>query len=517
MSRWTALALLVMVCGLGVGLRVADLRADGPTFFPNGLTESAPVKDEAAKCLAPRNRVLFGAWSPSPLDDYRFWETLSPVWTGSLYLWFAACGPGYSQARMFSVFWSLVSMVALFFILSGRSLRAGLLAAVFFAANFYLVSFGRLGLLETMLNALLILSFLCLVRAGKRPGLVYAAAGLWLAAWFVKQNAVVFLPVIFFAGLLGADRRGRRAALITGSVVLLVAAACLLWPDYRIRSIMNLRHALDYRPDPTYLWMRIDPARTLAALARNLTTGFTRGFMSMSPLSGLPALAALIELAIPKRRPGYGRVGMLAAIWWLSAFIVLSFQGQLAPRFHLILLPATLLLSAMTLDRLADTAGKIGGRVRPTTVMAAVVGAVVVLDLSTWSSFSGSSHEIEKGERKLMEIIGDRPATLSGEWAGPLAFDTPYKYFYLKNVFNRTAEQTAGLGITHLLIQAGEEDGEDIDPAARRMRKYFPAAWSARKAVGSIRLGEQTEVIVYELPPQPWAEGSAAIEDEGTR
>ncbi len=504
-SRYLALAAIVF-CGLG--LRLAHIDADGPMIFPNGFSSSAPVKDEAAKCYAPRSRVLWGKWTANEADDYRYWDTLSPVWTYSLYAWLRLGRPAYEWARGYAVAWSGLSILLLYWILARRSAGAALFAAALFAVNVYAVHYGRLALLETPLNGLLIVAFALQAKAKDQPAYMALAALCWLMAWFTKQSAVVYAPVLAGGALimyLRADGENRKYYLIGVAatlVVLAMAAACFLDFDYRVRSVMNVRHAMDYRPDPTYLWMRVSPARTWEAVAANLTTGVFNGYFLMSPVASVLALIEIGAIAADFRRGKYvDAISVTAVIWWLSARVVLIFQAHESVRFYLVQLPPTVILGAMAVDRMLK--GSSRNRSKIGFVLFAAFASLAV-HLPPWLVWHAAHPlEVEKGAKNLRLLVPEGEAVLAGEWAPPLAFNGGQRYFYLKNVFNREPERIKALGVTHLVVDSSKLGGPDMDPAVRRTRKFFPSAWDKRAELGRFKLWEgedgEVEIIVFRV------------------
>jgi hypothetical protein len=104
----------------------------------------------------------------------------------------------------------------------------------------------------------------------------------------------------------------------------------------------------------------------------------------------------------------------------------------------------------------------------------------------------------------IESMIGPERAEVVGEWAVPFCFDTGYRAYYLKSVFNRGREQIAALGPTHLLVEEGKEsEGEEMDPAVRRFKKFFPAAYERRRELGRFRAfagaPDETVTILYRI------------------
>jgi len=507
--KYRVLILLALVVLLGAGMRIVHLGADSPTTFPNGYSSTAPVKDEAAKCFAARNKALFGSFTTRPADDYRYWEILSPFWTWTMYGWLKLAGVSYERARMAAVMWSVLTIVLAYLILADKDRRAALFSAALFAVNFYAVVFGRLALLETPVNALLLLAFAFQARAVKNPLMLAPASAAWLCAWLTKQSAAVYLPVLVLGGLYvllyAQDSDGKRRALGAAFVALAIIAAglCFASWDYRLRTVMNFRHAMDFQPDPSYLWMRVSLQRTLSAVADNLSVDLVRGYLAMMPVAAPLALmeAVLIGWALLRRKEA-DALSVFALAWWLAARVVLTLQGQKFVRFYLIEVPPSVILAGLAAARLM-----VYQRSRSRLASAALIGmlaAGAACHLVPWGLWVlESPREIERAGRQLGALIGERPAAVVGEWAGPLTFETGYKSYYLKSVFNRTSEHASALGITHLLETKRGVEGAETDPAARRIIKFFPSAYDDKKKLGEIVMweGEDREAVLslYEI------------------
>ena len=540
-SRFFFPLLLIAVVGPGLLLRAVHLGADGPTVFPGGLYSDAPLKDEAAKGFAARSRCLFGAWSASPADDYRFWEVLSPVWTWSQYFWFKLTGPGYRGARLLSIAWSALAALFLYLALSRQSLSrsgqsnrraAGVIAAAFMSFNFHCLIFGRLGLLETPLLALLIMAFYFQSRASEHPANWIMASGLWLMAWLVKQSAIIYLPVLILGFVLQSASGGARRRLVfwTGliSITLALAAAGAMFLDwdYRVRSVMNLRHSLDYLPDQSREWMQVTPSRTLDSIRYNLGRGLIQGYLAMFPISGPLAILELVFIAIAiVRTRKIELLPALAALWWLSARGALTLQGQAFPRFYIMQAPSTFLLAALALARLLPASPAVPGRRLRQVFVVAVMALSLLVNLLPWARWvRDDSREIERGGRWLVQVIGPEEATVVGEWAGPLCFDTPYRTFYLKNVFNRRGCQLVALWPTHLLLVESKESlrfhDDDVDPAVRRFMRWFPSEFKQRQKLDELTLfagtRDEMTLILYRIDLPAAARDYCRDHPEGT-
>ncbi len=503
----------LMVIILVACLRLVNLGADAPVEFPNGFRAMAPVKDEAAKGYASRNKALFGEWYTSEKDQYRFWEVLSPVWIWMLWLWFKVAGVGYYSYRIFSVLWSALTVIG-FFLCLGRFRYAGLLAGVIFALNFYTIIYGRLGLMETTVNGLLVLSFACLLRVIERPVWIFPSAFLWLACWFTKQSAAVYLPV-FFTGAIMISRPftpgvWRRPESRAAFLVFLAAVILAVWPflfgEYRFRTSINFCQLMGYRQD-CLDWLGILARDKIRPERLHLWTNMTRGYLVMFPVAGS---LALIEIFIVIYKYSKGErpssEETLLIFWWLLARFALIFQGRLAPRFWLIQVPPVMMLAGIALHRILTFAPSSArwhgiGRLR----WAAVAGVLIfctAYHLIPWAHWVRENpRSIEKGTTKMIEAIGEIKAVVIGEWAPPLCFDTPYKYYYVKTPFNTSPEQLESFGITHILIE-NEEDAREPSVVIS-FRKAFPEAYEAMTRLDEIVLLENTRtparVVLYSV------------------
>jgi 4-amino-4-deoxy-L-arabinose transferase-like glycosyltransferase len=505
---------LILLLLLSSGLKLVHLRADAPRLFPNGFESSDPVKDEAAKSYEARNRALFGAWVTSPADDYRYWNTLSPAWTHSLWLWFKLCGVSYPALRLFSVLWAALGIFAVGrFFPAQKNALAGPLAAILFAFNFYLLIYGRLGLMETALNTALLGSVMLLVRAEDRPGLFPLAGLIFFFAYLIKQSAAAFLPVLALAALLAPSGR-RRFGMITLAMVILALAALFLWPDYWLRSVMNFRHALGWQPDASHRWMRFELPVTGRALSQAFGfTGLVRGYVLMLPMAGPLALLEIIIFLYrwAKTRTGERAEALLIA-WLLCARAALAFSPHTVVRFYLIQFPPVCLLAGLLLERILRTAAPgthdfrgaadLRGAADPSRAqrrlaVAALIVLSLIFDLVPFLGWLRSpSYQIRDAGQALHKALGPGPAVLIGEWAGPLCLESPDRTFYVKNIFNRRPEQLMQFGITHLLYS-----DPDQDPAIKSFRKALPGPFEKRRLILTLPLfNDQLSLFRVEVP-----------------
>jgi 4-amino-4-deoxy-L-arabinose transferase-like glycosyltransferase len=491
-ARTSSLSFLgvILLVLLSSGLKLVHLRADAPRTFPNSFESSDPVKDEAAKSYEARNRALFGAWATSPADDYRYWNTLSPAWTHGLWLWFKLLGVSYPALRIFSILWAGLGIFAVGrFFPAPKHALAGPLAAVFFAFNFYLLIYGRLGLMETALNTALLGCALLLVRGLDRPGLFPLAGLVFFLAYLIKQSAAVFLPILALAALLAPAGR-RRFGWITLAALVLALAALLLWPDYRLRSVMNFRHVLGWQPDASHRWMRFELPVTGQALSQAFGfTGLVRGYLMMLPVAGPLALFEIIIFLYSwVKTRSLDRTEALLVAWLLCARAAVAFSPHTVVRFYLIQFPPVCLLAGLLLARILRAAPDRLSSSNRNLAVASLLVISLVLDLAPFLGWLRSpSYQIRNAGQALQKALGPAPAVLIGEWAGPLGLESPYRTFYVKNIFNRRPESLIQFGITHLLYS-----DPDQDPAIKSFREAFPGPFEQRQLLTTLPLFDET-------------------------
>jgi len=486
---WPLLALLVLVL-LSTGLKLVHLRADAPRLLPNGFSSSAPVKDEAAKSYEARNRALFGHWTTSPADDYRYWNTLSPAWTHSLMLWFKLFGVSYPSLRLFSIFWSALAVLILWrFFPPPNHQAAGPLAAILYALNFYLLIYGRLGLIETALNTLILLGLALLLRARARPRLFPLAAAVFYLAFLFKQSAAAFFPLLALAAILAPAGR-RRTAWLSLFILLAASAALFLWPDYWLRSVMNFRHALGWRPDATHHWMLFEFPVTRQALAQAFgSIGFLRGYLLMMPVAGTLALLEIIVFCYRGLQTrAWDRPELILIAGLLCARLVLAVSPHTVVRFYLIQFPPACLLAGLLLQRILLAAPDRSSAGNRRLAVASLIALALLFNLVPYLRWlRDPAYQIQEASQALQKTIGPGPAVLIGEWAAPLSLETPYRTYYVKNIFNRRPEQLMQFGITHLLFSDPE-----ADPAIKSFRQTFPGPFEQRELLLTLPLFEET-------------------------
>lgn len=506
---WLFKILLALFFFILLAIRFCHLLADPPLSFPNSWRSYETFTDEAAKAYQARNYALFGKWNLSPQDQYRIWKVLSPVWVYPLMLWFNALGVSYATLRIFSIVWFAIGLLFIFLIWrESASKKAGLYAVLFFNFNFFLFIYSRLGLMETMLNTFLLLSFCLLAFSFKRNWLFPLSLLAFLSAYFIKQNALLLAPVFIVGYFLTFGNPLQKKFWLNkanwASLILAVLSISLLYyllhqPAYRLFTIMNLRHGYGLPPDTSRAGLVIRPDFIRDSISYHLSLiGLWQTYFAFDPVVCTLALVEIICIIYfwtHRKRPE--NVELLLLIW-LSCFrILLAGSSARVERFWLPQVPSMILLAGAGLNRIAQWLDKKYARLK------IILVSLVILLSFAWNFhfwlkwFAHPRYELISAGKKLEQALGDKPAVVIGKWAGPLLFPSKHQYYYVKNIFNRKQQQLNSFGVNYLLL--GETPllvrykfELEQDSYQTSFQQAFPKAFAEKKLI--------TEIPFYDSP-----------------
>jgi hypothetical protein len=209
-ARWSFLKVptvsggLAMIAIVGVVLiRTINLGSDIPKGIP-GEEDYGIYADEGYKTLSARNMAVFGTTKWHPGDDYHGWLAASPITQGAFYFAFMAFGQTLETARMVSVAWFAILLIAFGIAYYGyRSsplFWAGLLMLGF---QYILWVHSRTAILEIATLSIFYAVLLLLRKfsnAALRNAIVIAVAGV-VAIFGVKQDASIIVAPAFVGAL----------------------------------------------------------------------------------------------------------------------------------------------------------------------------------------------------------------------------------------------------------------------------------------------------------------------------
>lgn len=512
---------LALVVALFLVVRLAHTTADPPFGTPEGTSPNELVVEPVAKAYEARTWALTGHWSTSDLDNYGFWRAQSWAWVYPLALWFRVVGVSYASLHVFTSLVAASGLVAVLLLASNRrGPRAAVLAGVMIALNWYDVVYHRVGLIETAVNTWIAWTIFFLDRADRSRAALVGAQITFLLAFFSKANVVVFAPLVLAFGALRFVRRLRaprlhddraaRWAPLGVFVVLLAAAALYCSTDAYLRTVVrNSSHVMTGIPVTTAEKVEVPLIDVLFDRYTNPDV-WRASFVRVLPIA-LP-LAALQALRVPlgwiRRRSldpvRDGGLTLLAFLWLVSAtFPFAAAQSDVRFRFGTIA-PASLLAALFLVDAY-DAARAFVTRRWPRLHVAwswasgAIVGAIATgTFLAHGSSFRAlwfdRHYDLARANGRLRELAATRAEpTIVGSWAGPLVFETPFRWYYVRSEFNSTRHQLAGFGLTHLMFML---KGTDFTGAT--LQSAFPdlGARIRQRDVFAVR---GRPILVYEV------------------
>ena len=478
-SPKVSLALCIALVLVLAATRLIHLTADTPPDFTR--ISYGPYVDEGYKTSAARNRVLFGKTRWNPEDRGEDWSRISPLTTALYEVSFELFGTTLRSARLVTVVWFALFLLAVAMALRGRyttGLLALLLAA--FAFDVQMLTFSRIALLVIPLALLATLPLMAVV-SGVAQGLVsfsvISVVCLVVATLGVKVQA----PAYFVGSLAGyalwwwfsRPRKHWVGLLILAGLLVIGAAG-----GYVARGVF-LERVVGIAPR-TSVW----ELRFIFVNAMHLPSAFmmSAGYLSLAHL----ALAKRRAFREPYLCALAGTVVLGPLAIGVFAYDPIRYYAPLLPAFLLIIaewfhhrpwesplvVPGRLASSAialvlaqgifsgfqgvnfLVLERIPINLGRdpglsddgallVGGpislvlgfvlvafagrdrmteRLR-TVIQAALLGGIVVIAIFTTRVFLFPTYESRELAARLDEVIEDGKS-MGGDWAPFLALDT---------------------------------------------------------------------------------------------
>jgi 4-amino-4-deoxy-L-arabinose transferase-like glycosyltransferase len=453
----------LLLAAVVVALLAPFLGADPP----RDLTYSnARDTDEGFNLANARQRALFGEFATGDVDRSLTNGAYSAIAAGVL----RHTGPRLAAGRAISV-----AAIALAVVLLAAGLAeplgvaAALLAAAALAGANLALEYGRLGMVEPTLVALLTGAFVLAVRAIRRGSAAAGAGcGLLLAAG-VSVKAIAVLPMVaMLAVLLGSGLAGRDRRVVLAGLAALGAAAAAAASWFLLVALPNferLRVALRIWPAVTYPHTPAGLVDRLADYARFSDHAVDR--------SGPLLLAALVGLAAfgLRRRsldPVVRDTLVMAALWGFGLWLAIA-VGSYSPNRYLVpALPGLAVLAGFGLASL--------GAVLPRGGAVLLVGVGLVVAAPGAARYLGdaaaSGHQREHDQRTLAAALPDG-AVVFGAYAPTLLFDSRAELLTLWPTAGANVDDpVARFGVTHVLaaVPGDRSDPTLRIPALRRLR-----------------------------------------------
>jgi hypothetical protein len=490
-ARWAPVAAGLLLGLLALSLLVPFTRVDPP----RDLTFSeAPFTDEGFNLGNARNRVLFGRFSDDDVDR----SLTNGVYSGVAAVVFALTEPHLAAGRAVS----MVSVaVAAFLLVAGLAGPLGPLAAWLAGASLLgaglLLAYGRLGLVEPLLVALLTGAFVLAARTPTRPS-VAAGVGLGLllaAAVSVKAIAVVPAAVMVGVVLLGALVRRRRAELRTGlAAVAAFALAAAAWAALVARpNADRLRIALR-------IWPRVHYPSTPSGLASRLAEYVGGGSDQAIPRSAVllgAAAVGLVALVVRWRRlpDGQAQAAVIGLLWGTGLWLAVAVGDYTPNRYIVPALPGLAVAAGFGLASVARLAGRV-------TVPAALLLSLAVAapGVSGYLDEARRCTRWREADQRVLAAELPPGAVVYGGYAPTLLFDTRIRTITpWQQADANIDDPVRRFGVTYLLVATTGDQTASV-PAFHDRRSM---ALLAR-----VRWGRRL-VLLYRLPRGPAGLGPA--------
>jgi hypothetical protein len=462
----------LLLAAVVVGLLAPFVGADPA---PELTFSNARDTDEGFNLANARQQALFGEFATGDVDRSLTNGAYSAIAAGV----FRVAEPTLATGRAISV-----AAIALAVLLLAVGLAeplgapAALLAAAALAGANLALEYGRLGMVEPTLVALLTGAFVLAVRAvGRRSAGTGAGAGLLLAAAVsVKAIAVVplaaILAVLLGSALARRDRRGVLAGLAALGALAAAAAAWVLL--VALPNLERLRIALAIWPTVRY------PRTPMGVLER---LGDYAGASDHALGRSAPLLvAALVGLAALVWRwrslDGTARDALvMAGLWGFGLWLAIAVGDYSPNRYVVPALPGLAVLAGFGLASVVAAPG------RARAALLVLVGlAVAVPGAARYLSAAMASGDQRQRDQRVLAAALPEEAVVFGAYAPTLLFDTRAELLTLWPSARANSDDPVDrFGVTHVLAAAPEDTSDPTLrlPALARLR-HTPGIVSVR-------------------------------------
>lgn len=309
------------------------------------------LTDEAWWAHNARNHALFGRWI---LDDHNPPLYGAPLFTWTLRGVYALTGTGLVPTRLLAAVSGALTCAALYVGLRRRQpRREALLPALFLTLGYFMLSYNRVGLVESFQLCLATVCLLCLRLAVERPAWGLPSGAALVLALMAKPTAIAIVPAVPIFWALHGWRARQDPAVPPWSWR--HPAAFLLGAGVVGGTVL-------------VAWFWPHRAAVLAQMAVSRSVTFTDFGSSRVELFGLPLLGirrsgfvrqgAVLLLLLPllllaragrRHGPPPGLTELLGWAWLASGLLVLLPQVYQVDRRFLILAPAVAILAGAAL------------------------------------------------------------------------------------------------------------------------------------------------------------------------
>ncbi len=331
--------------------RIIHIHADPPLYLSESL---GPFFDEGIYNHNVRNLILFGQWKLDEWNDFYY----SAVSTWLKYLTFSLIGVGRAQIRLFSIFFSMLSLWFLY--LSAKEnygRKTGLLALLLFGINFISIMYARLGMQDTQTLTVFILGFYLWQKGIKKTGtqkgnwLLFSSGAVFFLSYTFKNLFLYLLPVplisyVFYSFLYIRQKEDFKN-LWKGFV----------WLFSGILSLFILWFTAFYLPfkgpisqfGKFFTTQQMFPEKSIALYMNNLYRTFLFKYLSTSPavlLGTFLFLLMVLYWIYTQKKTHIQAPDIFLGIWFGTSFLFLGVISYRPTRYFLPIIPVMCLMAA---------------------------------------------------------------------------------------------------------------------------------------------------------------------------
>ncbi len=340
--------------------RIIHIHADPPLYLSESL---GTFFDEGIYNHNARNLMLFGQWKLDEWNDFYY----SAVSTWLKYLTFQIIGIGRAQIRLFSIFFSMISL--LFIYLAARESygrKTALLALLLFGINFISIMYARLGMQDTQTLTVFIIGFYLWQKgtreAGTKKGdwFLFSSGAVFFLSYTFKNLFLYLLPVPIAAFglylLMHLRNKTSFRKLFKGFVSLCAGmlASFLLW--FTAFYLPFKGPIAEF--GKFFTTQQMFPEKNLSLYANNLYRTFLFKYVSTSPavlIGSFLLLFLLLFWLYTKRKKHIFASDVFLVTWFGACFLFLGIISYRPTRYFLPILPVLCVMAARFLIVLYKT------------------------------------------------------------------------------------------------------------------------------------------------------------------
>ncbi|MFW6139724.1 MAG: ArnT family glycosyltransferase [Acidobacteriota bacterium] len=331
--------------------RIIHIHADPPQYLSESL---GAFFDEGIYNHNARNLMLFGQWKLDEWNDFYY----SAVSTWLKYLTFSIIGIGRAQIRLFSIFFSLLSLWFLYAAAKeSYGQKTGILALLLFGINFISIMYARLGMQDTQTLTVFIIGFYLwqkgINETGTQKGnwLLFLSGAVFLLSYTFKNLFLYLLPVPIVATVFYSCTRIQFkdsfknlwkgfAYLLTGML-----SAFLLWFT---AFYLPFRESIS-QFGKFFTTQQMFPDKSIAFYLNNFHRTFLFKYISGSPAvlwGSFLFLFMILYWLYTRRQNRFLASDVFLGIWFAACFLFLGLIGYRPTRYFLPIIPVMCLMGA---------------------------------------------------------------------------------------------------------------------------------------------------------------------------